>query len=373
MRAARGLAVLLVACSPPSGPTNDAGVHDAGVHDAGVHDAGAADAGAPKAAQLAVELDRLCVRFDDGSVSCWCPAASQTFGSLVASDAGILHLAASAYGGLCAVHRGGEVSCAAGVSATCARPLQRVAGVAGAAEVSVGGRHACARLVDGGVRCWGDDGAGQLGHDAGLGLSAVRQVAAAEAHTCALLEGGTVWCWGRTELYDGTSVVGPTPMPFGGLAGVARVAGGVRGEGSTDEGGYGCVCFGDGGVACWGDNWMGRSGNATDQPHAAPISSLTSGVELALGHHSCAVQLDAGVECWGYNASGQLGSGEVSIRSTIPVAVVDLPAVIEVAVGGYASCARTAGGDVYCWGAPFGGTLPDGGLSARPTRVWPRP
>ncbi len=38
-----------------------------------------------------------------------------------------------------------------------------IAGLRGVADISVGGFHACVVLADGSVRCWGEDGYGQLG------------------------------------------------------------------------------------------------------------------------------------------------------------------------------------------------------------------
>jgi alpha-tubulin suppressor-like RCC1 family protein len=47
-----------------------------------------------------------------------------------------------------------------------AMPIE-VSGLSGVAEVSIGSRHSCARLTDGTVRCWGNNGAGQLGTGSG--------------------------------------------------------------------------------------------------------------------------------------------------------------------------------------------------------------
>jgi len=42
-------------------------------------------------------------------------------------------------------------------------PPTRVTGLVDAVEVRCGGRHTCARLASGGVRCWGNGDQGQLG------------------------------------------------------------------------------------------------------------------------------------------------------------------------------------------------------------------
>jgi alpha-tubulin suppressor-like RCC1 family protein len=74
------------------------------------------------------------------------------------------------------------------------------------AEVEVGDRFACARLVSGGVHCWGTNGDGQLGDGTSgddrprpvvvRGLSHVARIAIGIQAVCALVSGGRVTCWG---------------------------------------------------------------------------------------------------------------------------------------------------------------------------------
>jgi alpha-tubulin suppressor-like RCC1 family protein len=99
--------------------------------------------------------------------------------------------------------------------------------LAGVAELAVGaGYHSCARLADGAVRCWGNNGSGQLGDGtvvdrrapvAVAGLDGVAQLAAGGEHTCARMLDGTVRCWGLNasgQLGDGTTGgrLAPTPV-----------------------------------------------------------------------------------------------------------------------------------------------------------------
>jgi cysteine-rich repeat protein len=104
-------------------------------------------------------------------------------------------------------------------------------------SISVGDHHACAVLLDGRVKCWGNNEHGQLGigsqinqgdypGEMGELLNAVPlgrpalQVAAGQSHTCALLDDGSIKCWGLND--SGQLGVGSTISAgdTGGLAGV---------------------------------------------------------------------------------------------------------------------------------------------------------
>ncbi len=92
-----------------------------------------------------------------------------------------------------------------------------------ATVVSVGGLHACALLDDAQMKCWGSNGAGQLGlgdinsrgdgaGEMGDNLSALSlgtsrtatTISAGGVHTSALLDSGEVKCWG----YNGSGQLG---------------------------------------------------------------------------------------------------------------------------------------------------------------------
>src|SRR5689334_2676764 len=82
----------------------------------------------------------------------------------------------------------------------------------GATQVDGGLFFTCARTSAGQARCWGDNEFGQLGDgshddadvpttvlgpDGSSPLTGVRQVSAGDRHACARLANGTVACWGR--------------------------------------------------------------------------------------------------------------------------------------------------------------------------------
>jgi len=89
---------------------------------------------------------------------------------------------------------------------------------------------------------------------------------------------------------------------------------------------------------------------------------------IALGsEHACAALLDGRVACWGADDHGQLAlQRELMLRpercgerfcATRPSASELLRGVVDVVAGDGFSCARTAAGEVYCWGSHRVGEL----------------
>jgi alpha-tubulin suppressor-like RCC1 family protein len=243
-----------------------------------------------------------------------------------------------------------------------------------AAGLATGVTHSCSLMTGGRVRCWGNNSQNQLGDNTtsqrtkstsvvALNAPAIA-VGAGQAFTCALTANGGVKCWGYNgagQIGDGTGVQQPLPVDVSGLAsGVVSLAVGFE---------HACALTLAGGVKCWGSNWTGQLGDGTQADRLQPVDvvGLPGGVlALAAGHyHTCAVDAAGGVKCWGLNNSGQLGDNTQTFR-TAPVSVVGLASgVTAIGAGGAHTCALNVAGGVKCWGSNLRGQLGDGTNTTR--------
>lgn len=249
-----------------------------------------------------------------------------------------------------------------------------VTGLAGATSVSVGGDHVCATLGDGGVRCWGENGSGQLGSGSTLdstvpvdvtGLGDVEQVSAGYRRTCALLADTTVRCWGEGAGPGGA--FSTTPVPVASLSGVTELTAGSW---------HHCALSGDGTVRCWGGNQYGQLGDGTTTDSLVPVpvaGSLPQISQVSAGsEHTCALDTTGEAWCWGFNRYGQLGQGSPGETPlTTPSRVIGNLSATQLDAGGVNTCALVTGGSVSCWGGNDDGQLGTGTTtsSARPTLV----
>ena len=191
-------------------------------------------------------------------------------------------------------------------------------------QISLGRAHSCARLTTGAARCWGANESGQLGDGtvtarrspvavSGL-VSGVAQVAAGGAHTCARLATGAARCWGANgagQVGDGTTVNRRVPTAVSGLgAGVAQVMAG---------GAHTCARLTVGTLRCWGTNGSGQLGDGTLVARKVPVAvtGVTGAAGLALGSSHTLVRVDGtgGLRSWGRGSSGQLGTGVTATRA----------------------------------------------------------
>jgi alpha-tubulin suppressor-like RCC1 family protein len=181
------------------------------------------------------------------------------------------------------------------------------------AKVAAGYRHSCAVTAAGGVRCWGENGDGQLG--------------------------------------DGTSADRSLPVAVKGVGGNGTLTG-VTAVAVGDS--HSCALTAAGAVACWGDNGRGQLGVDTggaDKASPVVIPTVAKAVAIAAGtEHSCALTVEGAIVCWGWNSYGQIGNGMAADQAVAPTAVTGLASAIAIAAGTRHSCALLAGGKVFCWG-----------------------
>ena len=123
---------------------------------------------------------------------------------------------------------------------------------------------------------------------------------------------------------------------------------------------------------CWGSNCCGQLGDNTVGDNMSvsrrvpgPVLNLPEpAAQLALGYaHACARTASGNVWCWGRNIEGQLGDG-TSIQRLMPVMI--LTGVSSLAAGGNHTCAVLTTGGLTCWGDNGRGQLGDGTRTNRP-------
>lgn len=248
------------------------------------------------------------------------------------------------------------------------------------AALACGGQSCCAANGAGALACWGGGAAGQLGRlpvvESGLPALvdatppiAAAQVAVGGSHACALTSTGAPYCWGYErfgQLGVASNLDHAVPQPVVGIA-LQSIALGAR---------HSCGIDAAGGIYCWGDNTTGQLGNGEQRRRhvAQEVPDLPAGtvLELALGpYHSCALLRaatggDEEVYCWGYNAQQQLGQPSPVADGT-PRRVDLLPPVDGIASGSGHGCSQQ-GGLVSCWGSNWAKQLGSIGASTASPR-----
>jgi len=209
----------------------------------------------------------------------------------------------------------------------------------GVIAIAAGGEHTCAIATSGSVKCWGWNKTGQLGIGTSsdsstpvdvVGLTGeVRAVATGGRHTCALMTAGGVKCWGYDEfgqLGIGSTANSAIPVDVAGLTGSVSAI--------TSGGNLTCALRTEIGVTCWGIDLTGQlaSGATFDRGAPVDVPGLASGVTTIVAgyYHVCATTRNGEVMCWGGNDTGQLGNGTTADSST-PIAVRNADGTVLVA------------------------------------------
>jgi hypothetical protein len=253
----------------------------------------------------------------------------------------------------------------------------KIPGLRGVVQLAVRATHACARMLDGTVRCWGHDVDGEAGqgtpkHTVATptevpGVRDVVEIALGDAHVCARLASGTVLCWGdggRGQLGDDTRASRATPAPVKGIPDATKIAAG----GATT-----CARRTYGKLWCWGTNGAGETGDGTLIERPAPRFPVThideeiDDVAVGVGH-ACARTKQGGVWCWGWNRTEDLDPVNGAMRHEGPVYFGDLAKVTQLAPSAGYGCFLLGDATVSCWGIAGQGRLGDGAQESRLAR-----
>ena len=117
--------------------------------------------------------------------------------------------------------------------------------------------------------------------------------------------------------------------------------------------------------------FTGQTNPATLQNYTTAVEgTVTLAVIAAGGMHTCALLSTGNIRCWGLGAHGQLGYGNGNSigDNEVPSAAGDVSvggSVLQIAPGGYHTCALLSTGAVKCWGDNANGELGYGDTTDR--------
>ena len=238
----------------------------------------------------------------------------------------------------------------------------------GVTAIATGGKHSCAVLNSGAVKCWGWNDVGQLGlgnvdnpkqtpQDV-IGLSSrVTAIDAGEDHTCALLTTGEVRCWGRN--YYGTLGNGSNTTDSNSPSAVSNITTAVAIAAGSQ---HNCALLRSGVVQCWGpaSAALGNGNSGANRLTPTDVSNINNAVAISAGtSHTCAILSTGAIKCWGTNTYGQLGNNSTT-DSNVPVDVSNITNAVAISAGPYHTCALLSTGAVQCWGYGPDGQIGDG-------------
>lgn len=259
-------------------------------------------------------------------------------------------------------------------------------------QISAGGEHVCALLANKTVSCWGRSDFGQLGDGSANtpgsasradtpqtvpGLGEVLEVETGAYHTCAVLADRTIKCWGDNghgQLGAPSPATSSTPLAVPGLEDVVHLALG------TD---FSCALLGSGAVACWGLGGSGQLGDGEDRPvdtwTSTPVNVASASATkwlVARFAHVCLIDGANRVRCWGSGSQGELGDGvfhQEPPHATSPQTTVMLEGAEDLGLGTDTSCARLHDQSLWCWGYAVYGALGSGVVYPIPVYNFPQP
>ncbi len=236
-----------------------------------------------------------------------------------------------------------------------------------AVQVSGGDAHSCVLTATDEIKCWGWNGAGQLGtgdfvnanSPATVTLSSnVVSLAVGMIHNCVALASGSVACWGLNEHGQfgngegGSNVFEVDPV---------EISLGTPATTVSSRYGHTCARVTPAEAGCWGYNLDGQLGNGTQTDSTTPVFVLGEGVqEIATGDgHTCGRDASTLV-CFGRNNNGQLGLGTTGADVLTATIVTAVGAVTRIVLGGNMSCIVDGSDNLVCWGRNVEGQIGNG-------------
>jgi alpha-tubulin suppressor-like RCC1 family protein len=197
---------------------------------------------ADKAVGITASDEHTCVLLNSGGIQCWGSNTSGQLGisgsknvsktptNVIDLDSGVVSVSLG-FSKSCAILSSGIVKCWGwiGLDHFSDFPTE-MNGLNQATSVAAGGGHVCAAILDGGVKCVGENSSGQLGNGKTTESFKPVQVEGLEENvlsvvanfdfTCALLNNGEVKCWGDNstgQLGNGTTESSSVPVDVIGL------------------------------------------------------------------------------------------------------------------------------------------------------------
>lgn len=267
-------------------------------------------------------------------------------------------------------------------------------------DIALGDRHTCVLDSDGKVFCWGRNSEGQLGLGnnlnygddpgetplslapipLGVGRTALK-IDAGFSHTCALLDNNQIKCWGNNgngQLgQEDTFYRGDHPSEMGDNLPTINLGTGLTALDVFAGGHTTCAELSNGKAKCWGNNSYGQLGLGLDHRlhQGDGIGEMGDNLsELNLGSNvtsilqmnpffpvNCSLVIESGrrvIKCVGNNDAGVMGiengalGDEVSeLGSNTPVVDLGTNKTIANVIGGtHHTCTLFNDGSGKCWG-----------------------
>ncbi|OAB47378.1 S-layer homology domain-containing protein [Paenibacillus antarcticus] len=255
----------------------------------------------------------------------------------------------------------------------------KISGISDVQNIAAGAHHTIAIKTDNTVWVWGDDYYGSLGVELEgithpmLNYSAgpvqvlnggspftAKFISAGDNQTLAIMGDDTLWTWGR----DGTTVEKLLPTK------VTKADGSdLKAKVATGGNDFSVALATDGIAWTWGDNYSGRLGDGTEEDSDVPVQvvGLSGVTDIAAGYaHVVAIDSIGDVWTWGLNRFGQLGN-KSDMNASVPVKVRNkdmsyFTGATTIAAGGTWIDSHTLAikdGEIVSWGANGFGQLGD--------------